>query len=130
MDFNQIVVCILLVLVFVAFIKEWFSPDLVAMGAFVLLLAIGVLDEKSALAVFSNPAPIIVSCMFVLSAALERTGTIEALGEWFEKLAGKKELRVLLVLMLIVAVLSAFVNNTPVVVVFMPIVLALARKHD
>ena len=130
MDFNQIVVCILLVLVFVAFIKEWFSPDLVAMGAFVLLLAIGVLDEKSALAVFSNPAPIIVSCMFVLSAALERTGTIEALGEWFEKLAGKKELRVLLVLMLIVAVLSAFVNNTPGVVVFMPIVLALARKHD
>ena len=130
MDFNQIVVCILLVLVFVAFIKEWFSPDLVAMGAFVLLLAIGVLDEKSALAVFSNPAPIIVSCMFVLSAALERTGTIEALGEWFEKLAGKKELRVLLVLMLIVAVLSAFVNSTPVVVVFMPIVLALARKHD
>ena len=130
MDFNQIVVCILLVLVFVAFIKEWFSPDLVAMGAFVLLLAIGVLDEKSALAVFSNPAPIIVSCMFVLSAALERTGAIEALGEWFEKLAGKKELRVLLVLMLIVAVLSAFVNNTPVVVVFMPIVLALARKHD
>lgn len=130
MDFNQIVVCILLVLVFVAFIKEWFSPDLVAMGAFVLLLAIGVLDEKSALAVFSNPAPIIVSCMFVLSAALERTGAIEALGEWFEKLAGKKELRVLLVLMLIVAALSAFVNNTPVVVVFMPIVLALARKHD
>ncbi len=130
MDFNQIVVCILLVLVFVAFIKEWFSPDLVAMGAFVLHLAIGVLDEKSALAVFSNPAPIIVSCMFVLSAALERTGAIEALGEWFEKLAGKKELRVLLVLMLIVAVLSAFVNNTPVVVVFMPIVLALARKHD
>ena len=130
MDFNQIVVCLLLVLVFVAFVKEWFSPDLVAMGAFVLLIGIGILDEKSALSVFSNPAPIIVSCMFVLSAALERTGTIEALGEWFEKLAGRKELRVLLVLMLIVAVLSAFVNNTPVVVVFMPIVLALARKHD
>ena len=130
MDFNQIVVCLLLILVFVAFVKEWFPPDLVAMGAFVLLIGIGILDEKSALSVFSNPAPIIVSCMFVLSAALERTGTIEALGEWFEKLAGRKELRVLLVLMLIVAVLSAFVNNTPVVVVFMPIVLALARKHD
>ena len=130
MDFNQIVVCLLLILVFVAFVKEWFSPDLVAMGAFVLLIGIGILDEKSALSVFSNPAPFIVSCMFVLSAALERTGTIEALGEWFEKLAGRKELRVLLVLMLIVAVLSAFVNNTPVVVVFMPIVLALARKHD
>ncbi|MDC0049615.1 SLC13 family permease [Verrucomicrobia bacterium] len=130
MDFNQIFVCIILVLVFIAFVKEWFSPDLVAMGAFVLLVGAGILPEGKALAVFSNPAPIIVSCMFVLSAALERTGTIEALGEWFGKLAGTREMRILVMLMLIVAPLSAFVNNTPVVVVFMPILLALARKHD
>ena len=130
MDFNQIFVCIILVLVFIAFVKEWFSPDLVAMGAFVLLVGAGILPEEKALAVFSNPAPIIVSCMFVLSAALERTGTIEALGEWFGKLAGTREMRILVMLMLIVAPLSAFVNNTPVVVVFMPILLALARKHD
>lgn len=130
MDFNQIFVCIILVVVFIAFVKEWFSPDLVAMGAFVLLVGVGILPEAKALAVFSNPAPIIVSCMFVLSAALERTGTIEALGEWFGKLAGSKEMRILVMLMLIVAPLSAFVNNTPVVVVFMPILLALARKHD
>ena len=130
MDFNQIFVCILLVVVFIAFVKEWFSPDLVAMGAFVLLVGVGILPEGKALAVFSNPAPIIVACMFVLSAALERTGTIEALGEWFGKLAGSKEMRILVMLMLIVAPLSAFVNNTPVVVVFMPILLALARKHD
>ena len=130
MDFNQIFVCIILVLVFIAFVKEWFSPDLVAMGAFVLLVGAGMLPEEKALAVFSNPAPIIVSCMFVLSAALEKTGTIEALGEWFGKLAGTREMRILVVMMLIVAPLSAFVNNTPVVVVFMPILLALARKHD
>ena len=130
MDFNQIFVCIILVVVFIAFVKEWFSPDLVAMGAFVLLVCAGILPEEKALAVFSNPAPIIVSCMFVLSAALERTGTIEALGEWFGKLAGTREMRILVMLMLIVAPLSAFVNNTPVVVVFMPILLALARKHD
>jgi di/tricarboxylate transporter len=130
MDFNQIFVCIILVLVFIAFVKEWFSPDLVAMGAFVLLVGAGMLPEEKALAVFSNPAPIIVSCMFVLSAALEKTGTIEALGEWFGKLAGTREMRILVIMMLIVAPLSAFVNNTPVVVVFMPILLALARKHD
>ena len=52
------------------------------------------------------------------------------LGEWFGKLAGTREIRILVMLMLIVAPLSAFVNNTPVVVVFMPILLALARKHD
>ena len=130
MDFNQIFVCIILVLVFIAFVKEWFSPDLVAMGAFVLLVGAGMLPEEKALAVFSNPAPIIVSCMFVLSAALEKTGTIEALGEWFGKLAGTREMRILVIMMLIEAPLSAFVNNTPVVVVFMPILLALARKHD
>ncbi|MDE0570774.1 MAG: SLC13 family permease [Verrucomicrobiales bacterium] len=130
MDFNQIFVCIILVLIFIAFVKEWFSPDLVAMGALVLLVGAGILPEEKALAVFSNPAPIIISCMFVLSAALERTGTIEALGEWFGKLAGTREMRILVMLMLIVAPLSAFVNNTPVVVVFMPILLALARKHD
>ncbi len=130
MDFNQIFVCIILVLVFIAFVKEWFSPDLVAMGAFVLLVGAGMLPEEKALAVFSNPAPIIVSCMFVLSAALEKTGTIEALGEWFGKLAGTREIRILVIMMLIVVPLSAFVNNTPVVVVFMPILLALARKHD
>ncbi len=127
---EQIFVCILLVAVFMAFVKEWFPPDLVAMGAFVLLMITGTLPVEKALLVFANPAPIIIACMFILSAALERTGTIDALGGWFEKVVGKKELRVLMVLMLVVAVMSAFVNNTPVVVVFLPIVLALARKHN
>ncbi|MCP4848061.1 MAG: SLC13 family permease [Verrucomicrobiaceae bacterium] len=127
---EQIFVCILLIAVFTAFVKEWFPPDLVAMGAFVLLMITGILPVEKALLVFANPAPIIIACMFILSAALERTGTIDALGGWFEKVAGKKELRVLMVLMLVVAVMSAFVNNTPVVVVFLPIVLALARKHN
>ncbi len=127
---EPIFVLILLAAVFAAFVREWFPPELAAMGAFVLLMATGVLDVDQALSVFSNPAPIIVACMFILSEALERTGTIEALAGWFEKAAGSREGRVLIVLMLVVAPLSAFVNNTPVVVVFMPIVLALARKHD
>lgn len=127
---EQLFVCILLVVVFAAFVREWFSPDMVAMGAFVLLMVSGVLTADEAMSVFSNPAPIIVACMFILSAALERTGTIDALGGWFEKAAGNREGRILIVLMLVVAPLSAFVNNTPVVVVFLPIVLALSRKHD
>ncbi len=127
---KQIFVGVLVLVVFFAFVKEWGSPDMVAMAALVVLMATGILQPERALDVFSNPAPIIVACMFILSAALERTGTIEALGGWFEKAAGKNELRILVVMMIIVAPLSAFVNNTPVVVVFMPIVLALARKHD
>ena len=70
---EQIFVCILLVAVFMAFVKEWFPPDLVAMGAFVLLMISGVLPADKALLVFANPAPIIIACMFILSAALDRT---------------------------------------------------------
>ena len=126
---QQIIVAAVICLVFIAFFKELASPDLVAMGAFTALILLGILGGE-ALSVFSNPAPITVACMFMLSAALERTGVIEALGNGFQRMAGKSELRVLVVMMLLVAPLSAFVNNTPVVVVFMPIVLALCRKEE
>ena len=80
--------------------------------------------------VFSNSAPITIGCMFVLSAALERTGAIDALARVFLRLAGTSELRALVVLAVFTLPLSAFMNNTPVVVVFMPVVLALARHTD
>ncbi|MGI9241017.1 MAG: SLC13 family permease [Verrucomicrobiales bacterium] len=128
---DQLFVAALIILVFVAFVREWAGPDLVAMSAFVLVMLVGIVDVDQALKeVFSNPAPIVIACMFILSAALERTGLIEAMGNWFEKIAGREERRILLVMMLVVAPLSAFINNTPVVVVFLPIVLGLARKYD
>jgi len=127
---DQIMVAVLILFVFVAFVREWFTPDIVAMGAFILLLLTGVLGKSDAEAVFGTGAPLVIACMFILSGALERTGTIEVLGNWFERIAGKSEKRILLTMMLLVIPLSAFVNNTPVVVVMMPIVLALCRKLD
>lgn len=116
--------------VFVCFVKEWLGPDLVAIGALVVLLISGILDADGVQKTFGNSAPIIIACMFIISAALERTGAIDNLGTWFEKAAGKSEIRILIVLALVVTPLSAFVNNTPVVVVFLPIVLAICRRHD
>jgi len=127
---DQIFVALLLLVVFAAFVKEWLRPDLVAMGALALCLLTGVLSEDSLANVFGRSAPIIVACMFILSAALERTGVIEAMGHGFERIAGSQEHRILLVLMLMVAPLSALINNTPVVVVFMPILLQLCRRLD
>ncbi len=126
--FQLLLVGLIVVMVFVAFVREWASPDIIAMTAFCVILVTGILNTQEILAVFSNPAPITIAAMFVLSAALDRTGTIEALGLVFARLAGKGELRALFVLMVMTATVSAFVNNTPVVVVFMPIVLALARQ--
>lgn len=127
---KQILTVAVLVLVFVAFVKEWATPDLVAMGGFVVLLLAGVMDVGPALKIFGSSAPITVAAMFIVSAALERTGLIEALGAKFEKVAGGGETRALVILLLLVAALSAFVNNTPVVVVFLPIVLRHCRKFD
>jgi di/tricarboxylate transporter len=127
---QQIFLGLTVLVVFAAFIREWLPPDLTALTALVLLLLSGILEGDDLKYIFGSSAPIIVACMFILSAALERTGTIEALGRWFEGFAGKSEFRILMVLMLVVAPLSAFVNNTPVVVVFMPIVLSLCRKRN
>ena len=127
---QQIFTGLLVIAVFTAFIKELFSPDLVAMGAFVCLILTGVLTGEDASKVFGTGAPIVIGCMFILSAALERTGVIQWLGRWFERFAGDSEIRMLIALMVLVGGLSGFVNNTPVVVVFLPIVLALCRKRE
>lgn len=127
---HQILTGTVVVLVFVSFVREWFPPDQTAMGAFILLALAGVLAPDTSLLVFGSQAPVTVAAMFIMSAALDRTGVIEALAGAFERLAGSRGPRVLVVLMLVVAVLSAFVNNTPVVVVFLPIVLRHCRKFQ
>ncbi len=120
----------LLVGVMLAFFREWAAPDVVALTALGAVLLSGILEIRDVLGVFSNPAPITIASMFVLSAGLEETGCIDIMGNFFRRIAGKTELQVLLVLMFLAAILSAFVNNTPVVVVFLPIVLSVARSTE
>jgi len=132
---QQAFLAILIIVVFITFVKEWISAELVAVSALMACVLTGILnvnpgDPYNALKVFSHPAPITVACMFIISAALERTGVIESLGIQFEKIAGKSPTRMLVTMMLLVAFLSSFANNTPVVVIFLPIVLAVCRKRD
>jgi di/tricarboxylate transporter len=127
---HLIIVFSLVVGVFIVFVREWLSPDVVALSALGVLLLTGILSSDETMKVFSNSAPITIGCMFVLSAALERTGAIDALARIFLRLAGTSELQALVVLAVFTLPLSAFMNNTPVVVVFMPVVLALARHTD
>ena len=122
-----IAIYVLLMFVVLAFFREWGTPDLVALGALGAVLLLGllplsdvvvddVIQRRGLLSVFSNGAPITIACMFVLSAGLERTGAIDVMGRFFMRIAGKSELRVMLVMMLMAAVLSAFVNADPLVV--------------
>jgi di/tricarboxylate transporter len=125
---NLIIVGLVVAGVFWAFVRDWASPDLIAMSGLAIVVAVGILSPDQMLSIFSNSAPITIGAMFVLSAALDRTGVIDSMGQTFERLAGKNEIRALLLLMGMAALLSAFVNNTPVVVVFLPIVLGFSRS--
>lgn len=122
------IVLILVVVVFFGFVRERMPPDIVALSAVGLLLATGILESRDVLSVFSNSAPLTIAAMFVLSAALERTGVIDSLGRLVSRAGGRSPLLSLLAMMLSVMVMSAFINNTPVVVILTPVVLALARS--
>ena len=114
--------------VFVAFVREWAAPDVIALSALCVVVAVGVLPGSELLGLFSNSAPITIGAMFVLSGALERTGVMDWLATQFTRLAGRRLFRAMALLALVVVPLSAFVNNTPVVVVFLPVLMAYARQ--
>lgn len=121
-------VAALLCWVFYAFAREKFSPDVVAGIAVAVLLVSTLLSPADILSVLSNSAPITIACMFVLSAALERTGCVETLGRWLARMGGGSPLRTLFSLMLTAMVLSTFINNTPVVAILTPVAVTLAAQ--
>jgi di/tricarboxylate transporter len=117
----------LLVLTFAAFVRERHPPELVALAALGILLAFGVLDTAEAFAAMANPAPVTIACMFVLSAALVRAGLLETIAAPLIAGAAARPRRTLAAFALMLAGISAFMNNTPVVVVMIPIAIRLAE---
>ena len=120
---------LVLVGLFVAFVREWVKPDVAVMVAVGVLLAAGVLNSKEVLGVFGNSAPITIACLFIISAALSRTGCVDQLGEWLAAAAGAGERRLLLALIAACLLVSPFINNTPVVMVMIPAVIAVAARQ-
>lgn len=128
MTWQIALVFVLLVATLASFIREKYPPDVVALALFVVLIATGLLPAGRAFSVFANPAPITVAAMFVLSAGLVKCGAIDRFVHLLEGSSRWYYGIVVLLLVVLVATLSAFVNNTPVVVVFIPVVLNLARR--
>ncbi|MBK8340548.1 MAG: SLC13 family permease [Flavobacteriales bacterium] len=112
----------------ILFISEKLSIDLVALLILMVLVGTGVITPKEALNGFSDQATITVAFMFVLSAALLRTGAVSTIGPKLSVLFRTNPLAGMLVFTLVVACLSAFVNNTPVVALLMPVVVQMAHS--
>jgi len=126
---------LLLLLTIGSFIWEKVSSDITAILAFSIIILASTLfphaqlpQIKDLIQVFANPAPLTIGSMFIISSALNKSGTIDSLSNLlnrFKKL-GYKRLTILLVFT--VGFASAFVNNTPVVVMLLPVMLSLAKS--
>lgn len=112
--------------VFVAFMRETLPPELTALLAVGVLLVLNILSIDEVLGVFSNAAALTIACMFILSAALEKTGVIDKFGQMMMRVAGIRPYTALFGLLGMVLIMSAFVNNTPVVVILTPVMIAMA----
>ncbi|MCP3891980.1 MAG: SLC13/DASS family transporter [Desulfobulbaceae bacterium] len=119
-----IVSAILLITLYLL-ITEKISVDLTAIGIMVLLVVSGILSPKETIVGFSNPALITVGAMFVVSKGMMRTGGVEFLGRKIIQLARGNYKLALIIILISVAVASAFINNTPVVILFIPVVMTM-----
>ncbi len=118
---------LILALMFVSFVRERYSPTVIAVVGACAFALLGLLNEKSLFSVFSNSAPLTVGAMFVLSGSLIRTGVINRVADLIMARAKIHPRLALAEVALGAAVLSAFLNNTPVVVLLIPIMLNLAQ---
>jgi di/tricarboxylate transporter len=109
------------------FVTERLPVDLVALLVLSVLLVSRILTPEQAIAGFSNSATVTVAAMFVLSAGLARTGVAQLLGRHLARVGRLGLGPALVALMVSIGVISAFVNNTAAVAVFLPIVLGMAR---
>ena len=114
-------------LMFVAFLRETFPTEVVAIGGVATMLVTGILPYQAALPVLSNPAPWTIAAMFVIMGALVRTGALDAFTSVAQSQAAQSPARAIALLMAFVVLASAVVSNTPVVVVMIPVVTQIAR---
>ena len=128
MTWEIILVFALLLAMLACFAWEKLPTELTALAGLAILMAAQILPTEDAIAVFSNAAPITVGAMFIISAALEKCGAIQLIANALQGIPNLKLAVALPALILTVALISAFINNTPVVVVFLPVVLSLAKQ--
>ncbi|MBR9976495.1 MAG: SLC13 family permease, partial [Bacteroidetes bacterium] len=103
---------------------------LTAMIVMAALLVTGVLTPGEGLSGFSNPATVTVAAMFVISAALRHTGAVSYLALLSNQLFSRNYWVGLLPTMILIGITSAFINNTPVVAVFIPILMSVSQQTD
>ncbi len=113
----------------VMFALDVFPVDKVSILILGALVLTGLIDGQDAVSGFGNTATITVACMLALSYGIERTGALNFAANRMIELAGTSELRLLVAIIFSVGFLSAFINNTAAVAIFLPLTLSIARRR-
>ncbi|AHD02130.1 SLC13 family permease [Leisingera methylohalidivorans] len=119
---------LLVVAVFTLFVSERFAAEVAALGGVALALLLGLVSVDDVLKALSNPAPATIGAMFVLSAALVRTGVLETVAEWLGHGMAHRPSATIAFFFLLAAIASALMNNTPVIMILIPVVFSLSRR--
>lgn len=130
MGLDVVLLIAILVYTLTAFTFDWAPIDVVALTCLGLLLLTNLITVQQAIAGFSNPAVITVMMLFILSYGLTNSGLLKKLGERIAQLAGKRAWGASAALILIAGVLSAFINNTAALAIFLPVSMQLARHYE
>ena len=120
----------ILVIGFILFVTETFTLDVTALLLLSILFLLGYLSPTEAVSGFSNPAVITIAFLFVLSHALQKTGVLEYIVIRVNRLASRSKVLGTAVYLIAIGITSAFVNNTAIVAIFMPVTIRLAHTYQ
>jgi len=128
MSIEAIITLGVIICAIILFATELLSIDLVALAVMLVLVLTGVISPEEGVSGFSNKATMTVAFMFVLSAALLKTGALQVMAHRLSSVFRYKFNTGIVLMMILIAGISAFINNTPVVAVFIPVVIQIAHS--
>lgn len=118
----------ILIVMFTLFVRETYPVEVTAIGGAAVMVISGILPVKEATSVLSNAAPWTIALMFMVMGGLVRTGAVELIIRAAERHVGNRPRATIVVLFSFIALASAFMNNTPLVAVMIPVVIQIAIK--
>lgn len=127
MTLAAIITIFIILAAIILFATELISIDLVALLIIAGLVLFGIVSPEQGVAGFSNKATITVAFMFVLSAALLKTGALQVVAYRLSHVFRQNFRLGMVMMMVLIAIISAFINNTPIVAVFIPVILQIAK---
>jgi len=121
---------LVIVLTLVAFVREWAAPDVLALTILCLVVALGLVDSAKMTEVFKNEAPLTIAALFVIGGALEASGAIEQVGRFLKSRVSGEIRWAIFAFSGVTAFFSAWMNNTAIVAILLPVTLGFARSKD